>query len=182
MQNATRNSLLFVVIAFAIAAGSLIAIPRADAQPSSIAVQTTAAATSTLAYLGNGTATSTYQIDSYPSYSSSKPFSMAGIDANYLYLELTASSSATVFTVTPQVSNNGTDWYNVSGVLSSTATQSTMASTTAYVFQPTVTTATFIAFKLPDITGLHERLVFSASGAAGAIYAEVVNKHNASGQ
>lgn len=180
MQNVKRSSILFAVAGFAIAAILIALAPRADAQPSSIAVQTTAAATSSWAYLLNGSATSTYQIDSYPSYSSSKAFSMAGIDAEYLYLELTASSTATVYSVTPQFSNNGIDWYNYSNT--TVAGSQTLASTTAYAFDPNTTATTFVSFKLPDMSGLHERLVFSASGAAGAIYAEVVNKKSASGQ
>lgn len=182
MKSLTRNSLIFAIIGILSSAIIIAFAPRVDAQPSSIAVQTTNAATSTVAYLGNGTATSTYQIDSYPSYSSSKAFSMAGIDAVYAYLELTASSTATVFSVTPQFSNNNIDWYNYSGPLSTNSSQVIMASTTAYTFTPNTTATTFVAFKLPDMTGIHERLVFSALGAAGSVYAEVVNKKAASGQ
>lgn len=145
--------------------------PNSKAQPSSINVQTTAPATTTVAFVGNGTATSTYQIDSYPTFNQSKVFSMAGIDAEYLYVQVTASSTATIFTFTPQFSNNGIDWYNIAST-----------SGTAAIWNPGTTATTGLAFKLPDMQGLHERILTSAAGAAGAVYEEVVLKKNASGQ
>lgn len=172
MQNVKRNKtasllaiVIFVVLAFVAFA------PRSNAQPSSINVQMTAPATTTVAYIGNGTATSTYQIDSYPTYSSSKVFSMAGIDSEYLYVQATASSTATVFTFTPQFSNNGIDWYNIASTSGTVAT-----------WNPGTTATSGLAFKLPDMQGLHERILTSATGAAGAVYEEVVLKKNASGQ
>ena len=182
MQNVLRNRILFLFAALAIACSAIFLIPRADAQPSSISVQTTAAATTTVAYEGPGLATSTYQIDSYPTYSSSKVFSMAGIDAEYLFIQTVASSSATIFWVTPQFSNNGIDWYNYGQALSSGSFQTTLSSTTVYAYGPLTTATSGVAFKLPDMSALHERVLLSAVGANGSIYGEVVLKKNPSGQ
>lgn len=173
MQSLKRNKtigILAIVSVLALLAFAAFA-PESKAQPSSISVQTTAAATTTVAYIGAGTATSTYQIDSYGVYNPAKAFSMAGIDAEYLYVQAAASSTATVFTFTPQFSNNGVDWYNIASTSGTVAT-----------WNPGTTATSGLAFKLPDMQGLHERIVTSAAGAAGAVYMEVVLKKNASGQ
>ena len=182
MQNVARNSLFVLAI---LGVGFLVSLhaERVSAQPSSISVESTAVATTSISYVGNGVATSTWQLDSYPAYSSSKVFSMAGIDSEYLYVIAIASSTATVYNFTPQISNNGTDWYPIG----STGTASalgiiTVASTTTYSWTPSTTATTTVEFKLPDTASLHERIVVSATGAAGSYYAEVVLKKNASGQ
>ena len=127
-------------------------------------------------------ATSTFQFDSYPSYSSSKPFSMAGIDSEYLYVDAIASSTATAYSFTPQVSNNGIDWYGIGTTGTLTVNSVPVSTTTSYTWTPGTTATSTMAFKLPDMSGLHERVVVSALGAAGGVYMEVVLKHNASGQ
>lgn len=185
MQNTLKVSLYSAAAAIVVVGALLFGISNsAHAQPSSINVQSTAAATTTLTFLGNGTATSTYQIDSYPTYSSSKVFSMAGIDSVYLDLEGVASSSATVFGINVQVSNNGIDWYSVA---TTTLAQTSfaipnLASSTTFVWQPNMAATSSMEVKLPDVAAIHERVQFSATGAAGAVYAEVVLKKNAQGQ
>jgi hypothetical protein len=166
MQNLLKNKgwEIGAVAAFAAAVVLLLLVPKTNAQPSSINVQTTAVATTTLIYVGNGTATSTYQIDSYPTFSSSKIFSMAGIDSEYLFIQVNASSSATVFSFTPQFSNNGIDWYNY-GTLGTPATNGNTAvsTSTAFTWTPGTTATTSMAFKLPDLAGMHERIMVSAT-------------------
>lgn len=181
MQNLKSKRIVFGAI-FAVALILIAVSSRAQAQPSSINVQTTAVATTTLTYLASG-ATTTYQIDSYPTYSSSNVFSMAGIDSEYLYVQATASSTATLYTFTPQFSNNGTDWYGMGSQGTASAAGSiAVSTTTTFTWTPGATTFTSMAFKLPDMTGMHERVLTTVSGAAGAVYEEVVLKKNAQGQ
>lgn len=182
MKNVLRNSLFLTLIT----AGLLFAffsISYVKAQPSSLGIQTTATATTTVAFVGNGTATSTYQIDSYPTSSFTKVFTMAGTDSVYLYVQGAASTTATTFTFTPQWSNNNIDWYtagsqgtaNANGVIA-------VATSTSFTWQPGTTATTSIMFKLPELSGLHQRVLSSASGGAGAVYEEIVLKRNAQGQ
>lgn len=154
------------------------------AQPSSINVQSTAVATTTVAYIGNGTATSTYQIDANNTVSASKIFSMAPIDTVYMYVQGAASSSATTFGFTVQMSNNGSDWYSVgTSSLNSAPTftfGSSIASSTTATWLPGTTATSSFMFQLPVVAGLHERVLTSATGAAGAVYEEFVLKKNPS--
>lgn len=181
MQNVKRNSFVFGIVIAVLALALVIFTPKIHAQPSSINVQATATATTTRTYLSNGSGTATYQIDSYPTYSNTKVFSIAGIDSVYLYAQVEASTTATIFSFTPQFSNNGLDWYGVASSSTNGANAFTTAST-VYTWAPgTVATSTLV-FKLPDIQGMHERVLTTATGAAGAVYEEVVLKKNASGQ
>ena len=144
-------------------------VTKTHAYPSSLTIDTTATATTTRTFVGNGTATSTYQFDSYPTYNPTKPFSMGQMDAEYLYVQAEASSTATVFGITPQFSNNGVDWYTYG-----TLTGLNVTSTTTYTWQPATVATSSMTFKLPTMYGMHERVLVSGSGAAGAIYMEVV--------
>ena len=182
MTSARKNNCLFgaVVLAMVIALGAVFLVNEAKASPSSIAVQTSANATTTVAYIGNGTATSTYQFDN-TSFSSGKVPTMTAIDASYLYVQVAASSTATVLTVTPQVSNNGIDWYGIgSEGTASAAGAIAVSTTTSFTWTPGTTATTSMEFKLPDVATVHERIVFSMTGGAGAIYNEVVLKQNPS--
>lgn len=181
MQNVKRNKFALIVVIAILALVSLTFIQKIHAQSSSINVQVTATATTTRTYLANGSGTATYQIDSYPTYSNTKVFSMAGIDSVYLYAQVEASTTATIFSFTPQFSNNGIDWYGVASSSTNGANAFTAVST-VYTWAPgTVATSTLV-FKLPDIQGMHERVLTTATGAAGAVYEEIVLKKNASGQ
>lgn len=185
MTKAQRNSLFGVVgtaflsvllwFGFAISA---------NAQPSSINVQATATATTTLSFVGNGTATSTYQIDANNTVNPNKIFSMAPIDTVYMYVTGVASSSATIFGFTVQTSNNGVDWYSVAttSVISvpSYVFGSSIASSTTATWQPGTTATSTFMWQLPVVAGLHERVVTSATGAAGGAYEEFVLKKNPS--
>lgn len=181
MQNILKNSLLGFAVACVLAAVLAIFAHPAHAQPSSIFVQTTATATTSVSYLSPGVATSTYQIDSYPTSSSSKVFTMAGIDNVYLYAQVAASSTATQYIFTPQFSNNNIDWYGTGSLGTPSAAGATAVSTTtSFIWTPGTTATTSMAFKLPDMAGIHERIITSVSGAAGALYQEIVLKKNPS--
>lgn len=186
LQNMTqkiRNNWVLVAIAGAIVGVAILlaVATNAKAQPSSFTVQTTAAATTTLAYIGSGTATSTYQIDSGNVFSSSKVTTMYGIDSVYLYATVIASSSATVYTFTPQYSNNNIDWYNIGSQGTASAGGVVAVSTsTGYSWTPGTTATSSMTFRLPDYAELHQRILVSAAGAAGAVYMEIVLKKNPS--
>lgn len=185
MTKAQRNS-LFGVVGTAFLSVLLwfwFAI-SANAQPSSINVQQTAVATTTVAYVGNGIGTSTYQIDANNTVNPNKIFSMAPIDTVYMYVQGVASSSATTFGFTVQMSNNGVDWYSVgTSSLNSAPTftfGSSIASSTTATWLPGTTATSSFMFQLPIVAGLHERVLTSASGGAGAVYEEFVLKKNPS--
>ena len=193
MQSVTRNSLLAGIAAFFIAAILIALAPRVDAQPSSIAVESTATATSTASYMTAGTATSTYQLDSYPVYSSSKPFSMAGIDSVSMLVDFTSAQATSTLGIQVQYSNNGIDWYGGNALTAATPITSTgyysIASSTNTIYYSggvggNASTTNFTAFNLPMVSALHERVVFSIppGSPAGAVYSEFVLKHSASGQ
>lgn len=184
MQSILKNKVSFaVVVALVVIASIGVFVSKVSAQPSTLTVQTTATATTTVSYLTSGTGNFTYQIDSYPTYSSSKVFSMAGIDSVYLYAQVAASSTATTYTFQPQYSNNGVDWYNAgSQGTASGAGVVAVATSTTFTWQPGTVATTSMMFRMPDLSGLHQRIITSASGGAGAVYEEVVLKKNAQGE
>ena len=183
MTISIKNKLIWsVALFFAVVAGVLISYAQyANAQPSSLSVQTTATATTTVAYIGNGSATSTYQIDSGNIFSSSKTLNMQGIDSMYLYVQAAASSTATKYSIVPQFSNNNIDWYGFGTQGTADANGNiAVSTTTTFTWTPGTTATTSMTFVLPYSAALHERVVVSASGAAGALYMEVVLKKNPS--
>lgn len=167
------------VVVVAIILASL-GVQVASAQPSTVVLQTTASATTTVSYLGNGTGTSTYQFDN-PAFSSGKVANMQTTDTVALFLQVAASSTATVYTVTPQYSNNNVDWYNVGSQGTASASGVVAVSTsTTFTWTPGTTATSSMTFNLPTVATMHERVLLSASGAAGAVYAEVTLKKNPS--
>lgn len=173
-----------VKILFCIAAIAAMAMVMfasfAQAQPSSVTTQATSVSTTTPNFVGNGTATSTYQFDN-PVFSSGKIANMQTVDTATLYLQVAASSTATQYTVTPQVSNNNVDWYNIGSQGAASAGGAiAVSSSTSFTWTPGTVATTSMAFVLPLISTMHERVQISASGAAGAYYAEVDLKKNPS--
>lgn len=170
------------VIAGLILAGLFFAEKEVRAAPASVTIQTTAPATTTVAFIAVGTATSTYQFDS-PVFSSGKIANMQPIDRIALYVQAAASSTSSIIGIMPQYSNNGVDWYNY-GTATSTLNatgNSTIAVPTSYSWTPGTTATSSTVIILPDVPAQHERVVFSASGANAAVYAEVDMKRNAGG-
>lgn len=164
----------------ALLAGMVFAVGNASAQPSTVVFQTSAAATTTVAYIGSGTGTSTYQIDN-PVFSSGKITNLQPIDSIALYVQMAASSTASTLTVTPQYSNNNIDWYALgSQGTASAAGVIAVSTTTTFTWTPGTTATTSMVFNLPAVPTQHERLVFSMSGGAGAIYSEYDLKKNPS--
>lgn len=174
MSTLLKNNWL-VITAIALFAVALFGL-KASAQPSSVTFETTAVATTTRMFIGNGTATTTFQVDSNLSSSGKVP-NVQTIDAASLYLQVEASTTATTYSITPQFSNNNIDWYGVASSSTNGANAFT-ASPTSYTWTPgTVATSTLVLL-LPAIPAAHERVVLSAAGGAGAIYLEVDLKKN----
>lgn len=173
MAKARNKFWFFAVIVLALAALGVLFVSKAKAQPSSIFVEATASATTTRQYLSNG-GTYTYQLDSNNTFNTSKPLNMYGVDSLAVNLQVEASSTATIYAVQEQVSNNGIDWYVVN-----TGTALAVATST-YTFTPQTVSTSSVALNLPYVPSIHTRLVFSASGAAGALYAEIILKKNPS--
>lgn len=180
LKRASAVFLLFV--AASLLAYSVFMVRTVDAAPSSVNIQTTATATTTVSYIGVGTATTTYQFDSAV-FSSGKIANMQPVDRTALYLQVAASSTATVVVVTPQFSNNGIDWYNYGTATSSLSTNgaSAIAVPTNYQWTPGTTATSSTVIILPEVPTQHERVVISTTGAAAAVYAEVDMKKNAGG-
>lgn len=179
--NRTIIGVLAIVAALLIAF-AVFGFRNASASPASVVIQTTAPATTTVAYLGVGTATSTYQYDSAV-FSSGKIRNMQPVDRIALYVQVAASSTASVISINPQYSNNGVDWYNF-GTATSTVSSSgitAMTTGTSYQWTPGTTATSSLVILLPDVPSQHQRVQFSASGAAAALYAEVDMKQNAGG-
>lgn len=170
------------IIAGLLLTGLLFIEHQADAAPASITIQTTAPATTTVAYIGVGTATSTYQFDNNV-FSSGKIMNMQPIDRITLYVQEAASSTSSVIGITPQYSNNGIDWYSYGTATSSVSSTGATSLTTgtSYQWTPGTTATSSLVLVLPDVPTQHERVQFSATGAAAAVYAEVDMKRNAGG-
>lgn len=164
------NKLGFVFIGTILLIATVFTIPMfVKAATSFVSSQATATATTTVMYLGNGTATSTYQLDGL---AQNKVQEMGEIDAITVLLQTAASSTATVYGVTQQISNNNIDWYTVNSGTSTVL----LPGSVLYTWTPGTTATTGTAFVLQSVPAKHERLVFSAAGAAGALYAEVTLK------
>lgn len=177
MINTLKENWAVVVLAvIAILAVAFFGI-KAKAAPSAITFETTASTTTLPAYVGNGTATTTYQLDSNLASSGKVP-NVITIDAASLYLLVVASSSATTYAISPQFSNNNIDWYGVAST--SGATSGFGSSATVYTWTPGTTATTTLVFNLPAIPAAHERVQVSASGAAGSVYMEADLKKNPS--
>lgn len=168
----TRNINIWVATGVVVVAIMLamLGVQVANAQPSSVSIQATAAATTSVQYLTTAT-TYTYQIDNAV-FSSGKTANTMGVDSLAVYIQVAASSTASVFSVQEQVSNNNVDWYVVN-----TGTALAVATST-YTFTPQTTATSSVALNLPYVPAVHTRLVFGVSGAAGAIYGEVDLKRN----
>lgn len=148
------------------------------ATPSQIVIQDQATATTSVAYLIPGTATSTYQIDSNGAYVAGQVPNMQQIDAITMMVQFTASTSASVLTITPQWSNNNIDWYGFNSTTNATPGANgvgLLASTTlVYQWQPgnTIASTTGEAINLPVVSAEHERVIFGATVGNGSEYAE----------
>ena len=158
----------------------MVIVKTASAQPSTITFETTAIATTSVAYLVSGTGSTIFQFDN-PVFGSGKIANMQGVDSVSLYVQGAASSTATSFSILPQYSNNGLDWYSNGIATSSTAGGAfALASSTVYTWIPGTTATTSMVLNLPVVPAQHERVVVSANGAAGAVYMEVDLKKNPS--
>lgn len=147
---------------------------KANAQPSTLAIQTSASATTSVAYLTAGTASSTYQIDNNGVFSASKVPNMQPVDSVVVNVQFSGSSTASTLLVIPQWSNNNIDWYGFNNSSSTPGGILVLASSTLqYQWTPQSGAATSsMAFPLPNISEQHERVIFGTSGANGALYTE----------
>lgn len=174
LKNSRGLILLAVVAAFAVL---LVGLSKASAQPSGVVFEATGTATSTRAYLANG-GTSTFQFDSNLASSGKIP-NVQTIDAASLYLQVEASTTATSYSIAPQFSNNNIDWYGVASSSTNGANAFT-AGATSYTWTPGTTATSSLVLLLPAIPAAHERVVVTATGAAGTAYMEVDLKKNPS--
>lgn len=163
-------------VAFIIAVMGIAAV-SVKASPSQISFETSSIATTTISYLSPGVATSTYTFTD-PSFASGKVSNMQQVDSVAFYLQAAASSTSSVFSVTPQFSNNGIDWYSLATATSTitTAGASPLTNSTSYQWTANTTATTSLVFSLPAVPSNYERVVISTSGAGGAVYNEVALK------
>lgn len=173
MTNVKNNLLTGAVAVFIIVCLLGFFALKTHASPATIQFETSAAATTTVTYLTSGGASTAFQFDSQ-TFGSNKVASMIPISATSVYLQVAASSSATIYSVTPQWSNNGVDWYGFQQTLGTTATgvQQFATSTISYLWTPGTTSTTSAVFVLPNVPTYHARVLVSTTGAAGAVYIE----------
>jgi hypothetical protein len=172
--------MLIVAGALALLSIILLGAYKVSAQPSSIFFAAATATTTSPFYIGNGTATTTYQFDN-SSFSSGQIPNMQTVDAITLYAQMVASSTATVYTIIPEYSNDNKNWYFIgSQGTASAAGVITVATSTSFTLAPQTTATTSVAIKFPSVDTAHERIVVSATGAAGSIYFETDLKKNPS--
>lgn len=172
--------LIVAILGFGIGVSSRLA-SKANATPANVQIVTTASASTSVAYIGIGTATSTFQFDSAGVYSQSKPISMNGFDSESLGVQFAASSTASNLIIQVQTSNNNIDWYNITvppGSTSGVGAITLAATSTSYQWTPGVTATSSIVLSLPVTRANHERVVFTATGGAGAVYAEAALKQD----
>lgn len=122
-----------------------------------------AAATTTVVRMTAGTATTTYQLGASAN---------GDVDENFLFIQLKASTTATILNWYYQFSNDGVDWFNEDNTLESTgAAKINHASTTVtHVWTPgnTVSSTTRKVLKVPSISSIFKRVVFTLPiGSAG---------------
>lgn len=148
----------------------------AKAAPSQLTFQTSSIATTSVSYM-DVNATSTYAFNS-PSFASGKLANMQQIDNVAVYFQAAASSTSSIFVITPQFSNNGIDWYNLATATSTVtiAGASPLTNSTSYQWTANTTATTSLVFNLPPVPANYERVQFSMLGAAGAVYSEYVFK------
>lgn len=171
-----RNSLgLVVMLAAIILLGAFgFYIQKTQAAPDAVISEASATATTTVSYLPIGGST-TYQFDSN-TVPSNKIQSMQSVTATSLYFQYAASSTSSTLVVTPQYSNNNIDWYGFNQAIGTTvgATGSTTLASTSlnYTFTASGVATSSQVIVLPAVPALHERVLFTQIGAAGAVYSE----------
>lgn len=171
-----RNSLGLIILAASVLLVGLLGLyaQKTEAAPDAVISEASASATTTVSYMPIG-GTTTFQFDSN-TVPSSKIQSMQSVSATSLYFQYAASSTSSTLTITPQFSNNNIDWYGFNqaiGTENGASGSTTLASTSlAYTFTASGTATTSQVIVLPVVPTLHERVVFSQSGAAGAVYSE----------
>lgn len=171
-----RNSLGLIVVAAAVLLLGIFGfyVQRATAAPDAVISEASATATTTVSYLPIGGST-TFQFDSN-TYPSNKIQSMQSVTVTSLYFQYAASSTSSTLIVTPQYSNNNVDWYGFNqaiGTQNGTTGSTTLASTTlSYAFTASGIATSSQVIVLPSVPALHERVLFTQTGAAGAVYSE----------
>lgn len=154
----------------------------AKAQPSTVITQALATATTSVAYLTASTTGQTYQFDSVL-FSSGKVANLTTVDATDLYLQVAASSTLTIYSITPQFSNNGIDWYGFNqaiGTQTSTGTSTLATSSLVYEWRPGTTATTSNVFNLPYAPAIHQRVIVQTMNGNGSLYLEADLKKNPS--
>lgn len=176
MTNLRKNSLGLIVMAAAVLLLGLFGfyVQKTNAAPDAVMSEASATATTSPAYLAIGGST-IFQFDSN-TVPSNKIQSMQSVTATSLYFQYAASSTSSVLNVTPQYSNNNIDWYGfnqIIGTENGTTGSTSLASTSlSYTFTAVGIATSSQVILLPVVPALHERVVFTQTGAAGAVYSE----------
>lgn len=181
MKSALRNNILTGILAVAaILAVLILFTDKSHASPATIQFETSAAASTTVSYLTAGGASTTFQFDSQV-FGANKVASMIPINSTSVYVQAAASSSATIYTITPQWSNNGVDWYGYQQPLGTSATGAQLfsTSTVSYSWNPGTTATTSAVFVLPNVPTYHARVLVGTTGANGTAYIEAALKTDA---
>jgi hypothetical protein len=160
-------SALAVFTAAAIVAGMSLFASISHANPLQFVPTTQlATATTSVAYLVSGGSATTTTFDAY---AQGQPLA---IDKGVLLLQNAASSTSSVLDVSVQYSNDNIDWYS-DQLLAPTTTAMDISVANTYHWKATATATTSKAITLSFPTR-YVRVVYSASGAAGAIWWQFV--------
>ena len=169
----THSKILFgiMVLVFGFLIGGMM-IQTAKAVSSYLVYSQTGEATTTVAYMTPGTATTTLS------------FNSADNEKNQLYLQLTASTSASILNWQYQFSNNNIDWFEedaVSSTVGVSPSETLHASTTiTHSWKPgsTVASTSLKTVSLPNVPAKYTRVQFFApiGGGNSLVWAQVAQK------
>lgn len=153
----------------------------AKAWASYFTVNKSATATSTVSYMTGGTATTTYNLNG------GLNTLMADVDQSNVFIQFTASTSASTLQWQVQRSNDGIDWFDEDATVAITSASNVVvhASSSLNSWTPSNTTASTSrkVITISRVASYYARLVFSIppGSTGGAIWTQDTEKRDASG-
>lgn len=127
----------------------------------------TATATSSVNYIGAGTGTTTL---SYDAYAAGQPLAT---ESATLFIQSTASSTASVLFIDIEYSQDGTDWYQDLVNISTTSVSQDLTNENRYTIRAEGTTRVSRAFNIKTPTR-YVRAVISATASSSAVWADII--------
>lgn len=104
---------------------------------------------------------------------------MADVDSNYVFLQATASSTATTISWVVQYSNNNIDWFESDNIIAPAAGQAIVHASSTNTWTPGVTTISRKMVTIPTISSYYKRVVFGTTVGTSTIWIQDTAKRNA---